>query len=210
MSIKLNAQSGGSVALDAPTQTTSSADNVYKLPVADGTAGQVLMTDGSGNLSWTTPSKILQVKQTVKTDSFTNTNTSSHVDVTGLSVSITPSSATSKILVQLSIISGHSSHTTVMGFQLVRDTTAICIGDADGNRTRYTTGMHTHYSNASNTVRTHSQSFLDSPNTTNAITYKVNMRNTGGTAYVNRSHEDLNQSGHGRGTSSITVMEVAA
>ena len=54
MSIKLNAQSGGSVALDAPTQTTSSADNVYKLPVADGSAGQVLKTDGSGNLSWVT------------------------------------------------------------------------------------------------------------------------------------------------------------
>ena len=31
MSIKLNAQSGGSVALDAPTQTTGSADNLYKL-----------------------------------------------------------------------------------------------------------------------------------------------------------------------------------
>jgi len=55
MSIKLNAQSGGSVALDAPTQTTGSADNVYKLPVADGSAGQVLKTDGSGNLSWVAP-----------------------------------------------------------------------------------------------------------------------------------------------------------
>ena len=54
MSIKLNAQSGGSVALDAPTQTTSSADLTFKLPVTDGTAGQVLMTDGSGNLSWVT------------------------------------------------------------------------------------------------------------------------------------------------------------
>ena len=54
MSIKLNAQSGGSVALDAPTQTTGSADNIYKLPVADGSAGQVLKTDGSGNLSWVT------------------------------------------------------------------------------------------------------------------------------------------------------------
>ena len=153
---------------------------------------------------------IIQVKQTVKTDTFSNTNTSSHVDVTGLSVSITPTSATSKILIELSIISGHSSHTTVMGFQLVRDTTAICIADADGNRTRYTTGMHTHFSNAENTVRTHSQTFLDSPATTNAVTYKVNMRNTGGTAYVNRSHEDLNLSGHGRGVSTITVMEISA
>ena len=153
---------------------------------------------------------IVQVKQTVKTDTFSNTNTSSHVDVTGLSVTITPTSASSKILIQLSIISGHSSHTTVMGFQLVRDSTAICIGDADGSRTRYTTGMHTHFSNASNTVRTHSQTFLDSPNTTSSVTYKVNMRNTGGTAYVNRSHEDLDLSGHGRGVSSITVMEISA
>ena len=54
MSIKLNAQSGGSVALDAPTQTTSSNDITFKLPVADGSAGQVLKTDGSGNLSWVT------------------------------------------------------------------------------------------------------------------------------------------------------------
>ncbi len=54
MSIKLNAQSGGSVALDAPTQTTNSEDKVYKLPVADGSSGQVLQTDGSGNLSWVT------------------------------------------------------------------------------------------------------------------------------------------------------------
>ena len=55
MSIKLNAQSGGSVALDAPTQTTSSADLTFKLPVSDGNAGQALKTDGSANLSWVTP-----------------------------------------------------------------------------------------------------------------------------------------------------------
>ena len=53
MSIKLNAQSGGSVALDAPTQTTSSADLTFKLPVADGSTGQVLKSDGSGNLGFT-------------------------------------------------------------------------------------------------------------------------------------------------------------
>tara|TARA_Y100000992_G_scaffold264913_1_gene201953 strand:+ start:178 stop:762 length:585 start_codon:yes stop_codon:yes gene_type:complete len=55
MSIKLNAQSGGSVALDAPTQTTSSADLTFKLPVADGTSSQGIITDASGNLSFATP-----------------------------------------------------------------------------------------------------------------------------------------------------------
>ena len=44
--------SSGSVALDAPASTTSGANIEFKLPVADGSAGQVLQTDGSGNLSW--------------------------------------------------------------------------------------------------------------------------------------------------------------
>ena len=52
MSIKLNAQSGGSVALDAPTQTTGSNDITFKLPVADGSANQVIQTNGSGQLSF--------------------------------------------------------------------------------------------------------------------------------------------------------------
>ena len=54
MTIKLNGSTAGSVSLDAPASTTSSADIQFKLPVADGTAGQVLKTDGSGNLSWVT------------------------------------------------------------------------------------------------------------------------------------------------------------
>ena len=54
MTIKLNGSTAGSVALDAPASTTSNADITFTLPVADGTAGQVLMTDGSGNLSWVT------------------------------------------------------------------------------------------------------------------------------------------------------------
>ena len=42
MTVKLNGSSSGSVALDAPASTTGGADVVFKLPVADGTAGQVL------------------------------------------------------------------------------------------------------------------------------------------------------------------------
>ena len=52
MTIKLNGSTAGSVSLDAPASTTSSADIQFKLPVADGSTGQVLQTDGSGNLSW--------------------------------------------------------------------------------------------------------------------------------------------------------------
>ncbi len=51
MSVKLKGTSG-SVSLDAPTNTTSGADITFKLPVADGTSGQVLQTDASGQLSF--------------------------------------------------------------------------------------------------------------------------------------------------------------
>ena len=70
MSIKLEAGSGGSVSLDAPTQTTNSEHKVYKLPVADGSAGQVLKTDGSGNLSWVT---LTDTNDYVKITKATNT-----------------------------------------------------------------------------------------------------------------------------------------
>ena len=62
MTLKLRGGSG-SVSLDAPTNTTSGADLTFKLPVADGTAGQVLQTDGSGNLSWVTPGGITHISQ---------------------------------------------------------------------------------------------------------------------------------------------------
>ena len=55
--IKLTADSGGgTTSLKAPSTTTSNADVVLKLPVADGSSGQVLNTDGSGQLSFTTVS----------------------------------------------------------------------------------------------------------------------------------------------------------
>ena len=54
MTIKLNGSTAGSVALDAPASTTGNADISFKLPVADGSANQVLKTDGSGNLAFAT------------------------------------------------------------------------------------------------------------------------------------------------------------
>ncbi len=64
MTIKLNGSTAGSVALDAPASTTGNADIAFKLPVADGTAGQVLKTDGSGNLGFVAqPSAGISVAQ---------------------------------------------------------------------------------------------------------------------------------------------------
>ena len=52
MTLKLNGSSSGSVSIDAPASTTSGADITFKLPVADGSANQLIKTDGSGNLGW--------------------------------------------------------------------------------------------------------------------------------------------------------------
>jgi len=54
MTIKLNGSTAGSVALDAPASTTGNADIAFKLPVADGSANQLIQTNGSGQLSFAT------------------------------------------------------------------------------------------------------------------------------------------------------------
>ena len=53
-SIKLKHSGGNAVSLHPPTSAPSASDVQFKLPTADGSAGQVLQTDGSGNLSWVT------------------------------------------------------------------------------------------------------------------------------------------------------------
>ena len=102
MSIKLNAQSGGSVALDAPTQTTSSADLTFKLPVADGSANQLMKTDGSGNLGWATDQggKLLQFKYQVKTDGASLSTVTTPAEISSdFRTTITPTSASSLIVI---------------------------------------------------------------------------------------------------------------
>ena len=84
MTLKLNGSSSGSVALDAPASTTSGADITFKLPVADGSAGQVLQTDGSGNLSWVTPASSGVTHATIWRQTGTqNIGANAWTDVTG-------------------------------------------------------------------------------------------------------------------------------
>jgi hypothetical protein len=152
----------------------------------------------------------LQVVQTVKTDSFTSTS-GTMTDITGLSVSITPKSTSSKILVQATITAAAYQFERA-GFQIVRGSTAIGIADAAGSRTRagFTTGG-AGYTNGTYDTYTASQTYLDSPATTSATTYKL-QGYTANSAYaftVNRSYSDIDATWQPRGTSSITVTEIA-
>lgn len=74
MTLKLNGATSGSVSLDAPANTTGGADFTFKLPIADGSAGQLLSTDGNGNLSWIDP-YIVEVDQWYMTSDITSDQT---------------------------------------------------------------------------------------------------------------------------------------
>lgn len=80
MTIKLIGSSSGSVALDAPASTTSGGNIEFKLPVADGSTGQFMKTDGSGNLSFGSVTdtndfvKLSNVVSTTNVDSIVHTN----------------------------------------------------------------------------------------------------------------------------------------
>ena len=156
----------------------------------------------------------IQTKSTTKTDTFSTTSTS-FTDVTGLSVNITPSSSSNKILITgLVCFGGSDGEAYGYTFNLSRvisgSETDICIADAASNRTRATFG--TQGFGPSDATDTSAINFLDSPSTTSQITYKVRARaENPKTLYVNRGKEgDGDNSITSRFVSTITVMEVAA
>ncbi len=153
-------------------------------------------------------SAVLQVKSTFKSNTFTMSS-NTFADVTDLSVSITPSSASSKVLAFFSLSGQADAATNGLFVRLMRDSTAIGIGDTDGSRIRTTYG---NISTSTNVGYMGGFTFLDSPATTSAVTYKVQVAsNTNGqTVFVNRLINNTDSASFARSASSITVMEVAA
>lgn len=157
---------------------------------------------------------ILQVVQTVKTDttSFVSTTTNTFADISGMSVSITPSSASSKILVFYTANVSQSAGATIH-LRLIRGSTSIFQGDAVGNRIGSTQVWRPNATQYTYDIGPLTGMYLDSPATTSATTYKLQGTlgvTYNGTFYLNRSPTDDNFDYSGRTASSITVMEVAA
>ena len=156
-----------------------------------------------------TAGKIGQVLQGTKTDRF-SLSASGWNQVTGLDVSITPSSTSSKILVRANMGWGMNSGTTLM-FRIARGTAdTIFIGDTAGNRERVTQRVSPNSNFWSFPV---SLEYLDSPNTTSSINYRIYAKHNGGViATLNGGYTDNNDTSNdnSRSASSITVMEVLA
>ena len=159
------------------------------------------------SLTGITTGKVLQVVSTTVTDTPSITSSGSWVDWSGLSVTITPSASSSKILVTASVNISNNADTAQ---RLVRGSTAICIGEQQGsNRHRSTTGGNIH--RGDHEMVQYSVNYLDSPNTTSATTYKMQgTDNTGVAFYLNREHTDSDQADDSIGASTITVMEIGA
>jgi hypothetical protein len=150
---------------------------------------------------------ILQVVSTTKTDTFT-TSSSTFADITGLSATITPSSTSSKIYVSVDLVSSQNTASTATHFRLVRDSTAIALGDAAGSRIRASSGSYA--ANAAENAPV-GISFVDSPSTTSSTVYKVQIASVinGAQSTINRSNNDADSINSGRFVSTITLMEVA-
>jgi len=172
--------------------------------ITDGTITSADLASGVGG-------KVLQVIQATKTDTFTTSSTSL-VDVTGLSVSITPSSSSNKILV-LAQISYGGVHNSYAYGKLLRNSSSILEGTSDGaSRTEATfsltmTNEPNSEANKQNMVVVN---YLDSPATTSSTTYKIQIANINAQqTSINRSNVDSNNNYEFRTTSTITVLEIA-
>ena len=190
---------GGSVRMGV-----NKADPLYTLDV-NGT----LSTSSRGITQASMPAgSILQVQQTFW-DGTAVLAASSFTDHPNLSVIITPTSATSKILVMISMQAVVYNQT--MQARFTRNGTPIGIAAAASSRTQSTFGGLQTIGDGNHQFTTWNYQHLDSPTSTSALTYKIQLKMQGGsTAYLNRSVNDADNTDWAqRTTSSITVMEIA-
>jgi hypothetical protein len=153
-----------------------------------------------------TTSAVLQIVSTTKTDTFSMSSTT-YADVTGLSVSITPSSASSRVLIIANLTIGTDPNNSAGAYpRLMRDSTAIAVGATAGNRIS-SSGDGSPRSTTS--IETVAFNFVDSPAATSATTYKIQVRSqTANNVHVNRSDLDSDTATFSRTASTITVMEI--
>jgi hypothetical protein len=159
-----------------------------------------------------TTGSVLQVVSGTKSDTFSATLSPSVLsNITGLSVSITPKSTSSRILIFTHIHVSNSGDG--ISLALKRNTTYIGTGNADGSRQ-----VRTMYANPADNItayrmQTASMTFLDSPATTSSTTYTVDLSTAlagiSRVVYVNRTQNDDNATTVPRTISTITAMEIA-
>ena len=175
--LRLNGSTSGYSQIDAPA---IAGDQTFTLP---GTGGTLDRLNRAGN--------ILQVVNATYSTQVTS-STSAYAD-TGLTATITPTSASSKILVQVSQTGLRKVSGAFLGLRLLRDSTTIATFEVGAGYTNST---------AENSVGGSSINYLDSPAATSSITYKTQLQSGANNAEVSCQYFGS--------TSTITLLEVAA
>ena len=220
MALNINGTTGNSGvdgSVSAPAVTGTDSNTGITFPSADtikfstGGVERISITNSGISGTGISAGKILQVVSTTKTDGFSTTS-SSFVDITGLSRTITPTAASSKIHIAISVHSGGATN-SYLGFLLLVGSTVVTRGPASGIITRCT--FATNFSDPDST-KTCGYTHLHSPSYSvgDTLTYKLQAL-SGYQNYrvaVNRVGRDTEANGtySMRGTSTITLMEVAA
>jgi hypothetical protein len=184
-SIKLKHSGGNSVSLNPPTSAPTSSDVAFKLPNADGSANQLLKTDGSGNLGWLSGGLFKNWNYTTDNTHVTLQNAG---DIyTQLNTAITPSSTDSRVIILVNLGLVSSDGAADVGYDVLRDSTALEQGQSGTVNATAGAFMNAGASDAvSSTVI-----LVDHPNTTSAVTYKVSSdANSGRDLIINRRGSD--------------------
>jgi hypothetical protein len=194
VAIQGNASGTGTFTIAAPN---SNSNQTLTLPDNTGTVLSSVSSLAAANLTGSVPKaalptgSVLQVVQgTYSTE--TETSSSSYID-TGLSVSITPTSSTSKILALLDMNGvGKNSNNTSVKISLVRGATLL-VAAVDAGYTGTSTASY---------IGSVAITFLDSPSTTSSTTYKAQFSSGAGSASARICSSSS--------TSILTLMEIAA
>ena len=161
-----------------------------------GGAGDTVSVGSGAIVSGFGGGKVLQVVQAVKTDIF-STAATDFTDITGISASITPSSSSNKILIQVSIGTHDTSAASSIFYRLMRDSTPIGLGDSS-TQTTFAATINADRGEG------HSMMYLDSPSSTSSINYKVQGYAGGAnTLYINYRNGSSYYT-----ISTITLMEI--
>lgn len=189
-----------------PSQLASGTIYASQAEVDAGTASDVALAPLTfeGAAKWAD-----RIEQAVKVDTqiITGTGEANNIDVTDLSVTITPRYATSKIIVQVEIFGGTSDGNFCGFVHLDRGGTLLGEGASAGSRTSAIACLEVNQSGT--TINNCSFCYVDSPATTSATTYKIAISVTSGQpVYINRGINDTDAAVTPRLSSSITAWEI--
>jgi len=186
-------------------------------------SADAITMDGSGNVTFPANAtcsgtatgfgggKLLQTIMVEKTDTTSHSSGSTRTDISGITVNITPSATSSKILIMSTLNFCGRNGEYSFALYLMRGSTDLAIGDASSSRTRATIGGLSDSDNGYD-MRPWHYTYLDSPNTTSQVTYKWQWEDTyhNQTLYLNRSYTDADAAYSVRGASNIIVQEIGA